>query len=158
MQKQRFKFSNKQERSVKNMAINEFPIGQLLKAVSIIEYKGDAGNKLSLEKIQLFFQDTIITLLPIVDTDEIEIILENTTNPGRVDTPSWCQSFIGKTLMTVWVCDNDQGYRDQVIFAFEYLHPSLAFVAECSSLIVFRAEPIYRVQASENDLHYSQAS
>jgi hypothetical protein len=140
------------------MAVNEFPIGQLLKAVSIVEYKGDGGNKLYLEKIQLFFQDTIITLLPLSDTDEIEIILETNTDFSGVDTPSWCQSFLDKKLMTIWVCDNDQGYRDQVIFAFEYLHPSLAFVAECSSLIVFRHEPIYRVQASEHDWHYSQVS
>ncbi|NET60797.1 MAG: hypothetical protein F6K47_33080 [Symploca sp. SIO2E6] len=49
----------------------------------------------------------------------------------------WCQSFLGKQLMTVWVCENDQGYRYQVILAFEYLHPSLIFVAEGSVITAF---------------------
>jgi len=128
------------------METYEFPIGQTLSAVSIVEDKEDSGDRLCLDKVKLFFQDTAITLQPIADTDEIEIIPETTTNTAVVaDTLSWCQPFLGKKLMTVWVCDNDQGYRDQVIFAFDYLHPSLAFVAECSSLILFRSDPIYRV-------------
>ena len=44
--------------------------------------------------------------------------------------------------MTVWVCKNDQGYQDQVIFAFEYVRPSLSFIAECSSILMFQFQPI----------------
>ncbi|MEG3975068.1 DUF6334 family protein [Microcoleus sp. herbarium8] len=137
------------------MEIDEFPIGQTLTAVSVLEYKEDGGNLLSLDKVQLVFQDKTITLLPISDTDEVEILLETATVPAVPDTPFWCESFIGKKLMTVWVCDNDQGYRDQVIFAFEYLHPNITFVAECSSLRVFLCEPVCRVK-SVTDLQYSQ--
>lgn len=139
------------------MGIDEFPIGQTLTAVSVLEDKEYGGDRLSLDKIQLVFQDTTITLLPIYDTDEVEILLETATVPAVEDTLFWCESFIGKKLMTVWVCDNNQGYRDQVIFAFEYLHPSITFVAECSSLRVFLCEPVCRVK-SVTDLQYSQVS
>lgn len=124
------------------MATDEFPIGQPLTAVSILEDKEFSSNELCLDKIQLFFQDSTITLLPIADTDEIEIIQENINTLSEENTPSWCQSLLGKKLMTVWICENDQGYRDQVIFAFEYMRPSIAFVAEGSVLKAFRHEPI----------------
>lgn len=139
------------------MEIDEFSIGQTLTAVSIIEYKEDGGERLCLDKVQLVFQDTTVTLLPISDTDEVEILLETATVTAVADTLFWCKSLIGKKLMTVWVCENDQGCRDQVIFAFEYLHPSIMFVAECSSLLAFICEPVYRVK-SVTDLHYSQVS
>lgn len=137
------------------MEIDEFPIGQTLTAVSVLEDKEDGGDRLCLDKVQLVFKDTTVTLLPISDTDEVQILLETATVHDVADTPFWCKSLIGKKLMTVWVCDNDQGYRDQVIFAFEYLHPSITFVAECSSLLVFLCEPVCRVK-SVTDLQYSQ--
>jgi len=124
------------------MATDEFPIGQPLTAVSILEDKEFSSNELCLDKIQFFFQDTTVTVLPIADTDEIEIIQETNNIPLAKNTPSWCQSLLGKKLMTVWICENDQGYRDQVIFAFEYMRPSIAFVAEGSVLKAFRHEVI----------------
>lgn len=137
------------------MATDEFPIGQTLTAISIVEDKEFSGKELCFDKIQLFFPDTTVTLLPIADTDEIEIIQETITTPDSVNTPSWCQFLLGKKLMTVWVCENDQGYRDQVIFAFEYLHPTIAFIAEGSVLKAFRQEPIYSGKA-ETQLQRSQ--
>jgi hypothetical protein len=148
----------KQEKNVKNMATDEFPIGQALTAVSIVEDKEFAGNQLCFDQVKLFFQNTTITLLPIADTDEIEIIQESTNTPSVVNTLYWCESFIGKKLMTIWVCENDHGYRDQVIFAFEYLRPSIAFVAEGSVIKAFRFEQIYKIKASETDLQHSQVS
>lgn len=140
------------------MAITEFPVGQTLTAVSIVEYKKFGGEEICLDLVKLFFQNTTVTLLPLTDSDEIEVIQEITTAPTPVDTPYWCKSFIGKKLMTVWVCDNDQGYRDQVIFAFEYLRPSIAFVAEGSVIKAFRYEQIYKGKASETNLQHSQVS
>lgn len=124
------------------MAINEFPIGEPLKSVSIVEYKEDGGDNLCLDKVQLFFEKTSVTLLPLADSDEIEIIQEHLAYFEPAVTPSWCRNFLGKKLMTVWVCKNDQGYQDQVIFAFEYLRPSLSFIAECSSILVFQCQPL----------------
>ncbi|MFN6570109.1 DUF6334 family protein [Dendronalium sp. ChiSLP03b] len=118
------------------MVENEFPIGQTLTAVSIVEEEEFAGNELCLDEVKFFFQDTTVTLLPLTDTDEIEIIKESSDISSR-DTPSWCNLFIGEKLMNVWVYENDQGYLDQVIFAFDSLHPSIAFVAEGSVIKVF---------------------
>ncbi|MGK7903677.1 MAG: DUF6334 family protein [Hormoscilla sp.] len=61
-------YSNKQEKNGKNMGTYEFPIGQNLRAVSIVEYQEYSGDRLCLDKVKLFFQDTAITLLPIADT------------------------------------------------------------------------------------------
>ncbi len=52
--------------------------------------------------------------------------------------------------MDVWVCSNSQGYQDQVIFAFEHLHPSLAFVAEGSTLKVFGFQQVVRAKRQAN--------
>ncbi|WP_226889565.1 DUF6334 family protein [Nostoc sp. MG11] len=140
------------------METDEFPIGQILTAVSIVEDKEFGGNELCIEQIKLFFQDTAITLQPFADTDEIEIVQQATTTHSPVNTPSWCRHFISKKLMAVWVCDNNQGYRDQVILAFESLHPSIAFVAEGSVIKAFHQEQIHKVKASDTDLQHSQVS
>jgi hypothetical protein len=126
------------------MVTNEHFIGQTLVAVSVVEDKEFTGEELCYDKVQLLFQDTAITLLPLADTDEIEISKETHTNFSAVDTPSSWHDLIGQKLMTVWVCKNDQGYQDQVIFAFDNLHPSIAFLAEGSVLKAFRYEQISR--------------
>jgi hypothetical protein len=135
------------------MVTNEFPIGQTLKAVSIVEEKEFADNELCLEQVKLLFENQTITLLPISDTDEIEIITEfSTTSVGETAYQfDWCHNFVEKKLMTVWVCDNDQGYRDQVIFAFGYLQPSIAFVAEGSVIKVFLYQRISKINKAYND-------
>ena len=56
----------------------------------------------------------------------------------------------------VWVCENQQGYQDQVIFAFEQLHPTIAFIAEGSVIKVFRYQQITRETASDKSWKYSQ--
>jgi hypothetical protein len=137
------------------MVSDKFPIGQTLTGITVIEDKEFGGNELCLEQVKLLFQEQTIILSPISDTDEIEILRENEVDKSTINTPSWCQSFLGKKLMTVWVCDNDQGYQDQVIFAFGYLRPSLAFVSEGSVIKVFNYEPIYRV-LSDSQLQHNQ--
>ncbi len=124
------------------MVINEFPIGQELKAVSIIEDKEFQSDELCFDKVQFLFKDTAVTLTPIIDTDEIDISQESNVNFSTVDTPSWCKQFLGKKLMTLWVCENNQGYQDQVIFAFENLRPSIAFIAEGSVIKAFQQEAV----------------
>ncbi len=124
------------------MAINDFPIGQALTAVSIFEDKEFAGNELCCDKVQLFFENIALTLLPIIDTDEIEITQESNVAVSAAQTPFWCQNLLGKKLMTLWVCENDQGYQDQVIFAFGNLRPCVAFIAEGSVIKAFRHEQI----------------
>lgn len=133
------------------MAINNFPIGQILIGIDVIEDKDFSGNEYYLEKITLFFENKMIILSPISDTDEIEIMSKDYNNHGqKINTPFWGQSFVNKKLMTVWICDNDQGYQDQVIFALGYLKPSLAFVSEGSTIKVFKSEQIYRTILNNN--------
>lgn len=130
------------------METTELSIGQSLTAISIIEDQEFGGNELCIDQIDLFFLDTKITLLPIADTDEIDILQQADTNT-KIDTPLWGQDLINKKLMAVWICENHQGYRDQVILAFDSLLPSIAFVAEGSVLKVFRYQQIFKDRNNE---------
>jgi|GEM_PF-2053025 len=144
------------------MAINEFPIGQRLIGVSTIEDQEFDGNELCLNEVNFYFEDTedritVVTLLPIIDTDEIKVIIEEAIKEG---TKVYAKSSVGNNkllfslalgvkLMSVWVCENIQGYQDQVIFAFQTLHPSITFLAEGSTIKVFVHEQVYK---TENEL------
>ncbi len=138
---------------------NKLPIGSILKEVSIVEDQEFSSDELCLDRIQLIFQDAVVILQPLVDTDEIEIISSSTPlspDSTLVNSPDWCSSLLGKKLQMVWVCENQQGYQDQIIFAFEQLHPTIAFVAEGSVLKVFRYQQITHKQESDKSLKYSQ--
>lgn len=141
------------------MAENNLPIGSILKKVSIIEEQEFGGDELCLDRIQLIFQSSAIILQPLVDTDEIEIIsssVPSSPDLNLINSPTWCSFLLGKKLQMVWVCENNQGYQDQIIFAFEQLHPTIAFIAEGSVLKVFRYQQISREKASDKSLKYSQ--
>ncbi|TAF07183.1 MAG: hypothetical protein EAZ77_10635 [Nostocales cyanobacterium] len=135
------------------MAINEFPIGETLLGVSTIADQEFGGDELCLDEVKLYFEDpehkiTLVTLSPIVDTDEIEVTIEKTTNLHAADSVGNNQlSYslpLGTKLMNVWVCENNQGYQDQVIFAFASLHPKITFMAEGSVIKVFMNEQILK--------------
>jgi hypothetical protein len=148
------------------MGENELPIGSILKEVSILEDQEYGGDELCLDRIQLIFQDTAVILQPLADTDEIEISLSPATSfinqtlslprEALINSPTWCSSLLGKKLQMIWICENNQGYRDQVVFAFEQLHPSIAFIAEGSVLKVFRYQQITHTKALDKPLKYSQ--
>jgi hypothetical protein len=133
---------------------NELLIGSILEEISISEDQEFGDDELCLDRVQLIFPDAAVILQPLADTDEIEISLSSAfllinqtlSSPGSalINSPTWCSSVLGKKLQLVWVCENDQGYRDQVVFAFEQLHPSIAFICEGSVLKVFRYQQITR--------------
>jgi hypothetical protein len=138
---------------------NKLPIGSILKEVSIVEDKEFNSDELCLDRIQLIFQAGVVILQPLVDTDEIEIIsssVPSSSDSTLINSPNWCSSLLGKKLQMAWVCENHQGYQDQIIFAFEQLHPTIAFIAEGSVLKVFRYQQITHKQESDNSLKYSQ--
>jgi hypothetical protein len=127
------------------MVKDEFPVGSILKEVSILEYQEFGGNELCCDRIQLIFPDAAVILQPLADTDEIEIVISSapsSLSSTLISSSTWCSSLLGKKLQMVWVCENHQGYRDQLIFAFEQLHPSIAFIAEGSVLKVFRYQQV----------------
>ncbi|MGB0384127.1 MAG: DUF6334 family protein [Ardenticatenaceae bacterium] len=115
-----------------------FPVSELLTGVSIVKDEALNRRSIKLNEVCLFFESMRIILRPIAETDEVEIIKEpNTSAPDKNETPEWARQFLGQMLQTVWICKNLQNYQDMVVFAFEFLHPTLAFVAECSVLRVF---------------------
>lgn len=143
------------------MVINEFPIGQTLLGVSTKEDQEFEGDELCLDQVKLYFEDTEhkitwITLSPLVDTDEIDVKIEKNPkkptkkNPhfhadGNIGNNQLLSSLVlGTRLMAVWICENDQGYKDQVILAFESLHPNIAFVAEGSVIKAFLNQQILK--------------
>ena len=141
------------------MVENELPIGSILKEVSILEDQEFGGDELCLDRIELIFQDAAVILQPLADTDEIEIVIASapsSLSSTFISSPTWCSSLLGKKLQTVWVCENHQGYRDQVIFAFEQLHPSIAFICEGSVLKVFRYQQITHALSTNTPLKHSQ--
>ena len=138
---------------------NKLPIGSILKEVSIVEDQEFKSNELCLDRIQLIFQAGVVILQPLVDTDEIEIIsssIPSSSDSTLINSPTWCSSLLGKKLQMAWFCENHQGYQDQIIFAFEQLHPTIAFIAEGSVIKVFRYQQITHKQESDNSLKYSQ--
>jgi Family of unknown function (DUF6334) len=148
------------------MVINEFPIGQTLLGVSTQEDQEFDSDELCLDQVKLYFEDTEhkitwITLSPIVDTDEIDVKIEkNTKKPTKKNPHFHADSNIGNNqllsslrlgtkLMAVWICENDQGYKDQVILAFESLQPNIAFVAEGSVIKAFLNQQILKDKKRE---------
>jgi hypothetical protein len=148
------------------MVENELPIGSILKEVSIIEDQEFGGDELCLDRVQLIFHDAAVILQPLADTDEIEISLSPATSfinqtlslprEALINSPTWCSSLLGKKLQMIWICENNQGYRDQVVFAFEQLHPSIAFIAEGSVLKVFRYHQITNALSTNTPLKHSK--
>ncbi|GAB4205874.1 MAG: hypothetical protein Fur006_62430 [Coleofasciculaceae cyanobacterium] len=148
------------------MVENELPIGSILKEVTILEDQEFGGDEVCLDRVQLIFQDAAVILQPLSDTDEIELIvssvpslLNQVPSPSEstpIDSPTWCSSLLGKKLQMVWVCENHQGYRDQVIFAFEQLHPSIAFICEGSVLKVYCYQQITHALSTNTPLKHSQ--
>jgi len=138
------------------MADDEFPIGYLLKKVIVQDDKEFDSNELCLDWVSLFFGDRTITLKPCPDTDEIEITVGSVdrqtasaaaglSHLSQIDSmPHWFRPLIDQKLQAVWVCENNQGYQDQVIFAFEHLRPSVSFLAEGSVIKVFRYAQVLR--------------
>jgi hypothetical protein len=141
------------------MVENELPIGSILKEVSILEDQEFEGDELCCDRIQLIFQDAAVILQPLADTDEIEIVISSapsSLSSTLINSPTWCSSLLGKKLQMVWMCENHQGYRDQIIFAFEQLHPSIAFMCEGSVLKVFRYQQITHALGTNTPLKHSQ--
>jgi hypothetical protein len=130
------------------MIENELPIASPLLAIVIQEDKTFTASELCLDRIEFIFATQTLTLMPIVDTDEIELTITETSNIDLCDrqecSPEFGRSMIGKPLQTLWQCENSQGYQDQIILAFGTLQPSLSILSEGSVLKVFQYQTIDR--------------
>lgn len=97
------------------------------------------------------FEQTVLVLRAIPDTDEIRLTVEAASGgppSPAADIPVWSQPLVGKKLQSIWQCDNSQGYRDQICFAFDTLAPTVAFVCEGSVLKVFCYRQVARRDAN----------
>ncbi|HEY9645472.1 MAG TPA: DUF6334 family protein [Chroococcidiopsis sp.] len=124
---------------------HEFPIGEILTGVAVVEDDTFEDSDVCLDQVQLVFSNHVVTLNPIAETDEIAIA-HTTPSLEAPSTPQWATDWVGKKLQTVWVCENAQGYHDQIIFAFDHLQPSIALIAEGSTLKLFRCAPIQKAE------------
>jgi len=124
----------------------DWPIGIPLTGVSLNEETMLGGTELQLNEMNFFFSEVnaVLTLRPNAATDEIELTQSIAPAIDLLPPPEWCRPFIGQPLQAVWVCENNQGYQDQVILAFQFLRPSLSFVSESSVLLVFAPQIMKR--------------
>lgn len=150
------------------MAENNFDdlIGFTLKNVTFVEDKELELDEITLDSISFHFEHKLINLKSLPETDEIRLDIKSldtlhivSSISNYVDNqsllPDWIQNLIGKKIQAIWLCENNQGYQDQVIFAFDYLTPSISFIAEDSVLKVFQYQPVYKQSQKKNIDHNS---
>lgn len=110
-------------------------IGEKLRKVYALPYPYPVGE--SFRTVAMHIGDHLFRISAITETDEIgiELLPDNAANDLKaLDSDSWLNRMIGLQLQSVWICDNEQGYRDLVVLAFEHLMPNVAFVSEGSAL------------------------
>lgn len=140
-------------------------IGCTLKDVTFTEDKELELDEIALDSINFYFDRKCINLKSLPETDEIEVNIESLDNKSESSyiavsifdslaeqslLPYWIHNLIDKKIQAIWLCKNNQGYQDQVIFAFDYLTPSISFVAEDSVLKVFQYQPVYKQSRKKN--------
>ena len=136
----------------------EFPIGSCLQEIWAIADRELGGDEILLDEVRLIFPEAHVILQPLIDTDEIDIIIkpcdreneifsgDRTSITGLYRSPGWSSFLVGQKLQTVWVCENQQGYRDRVSFAFKTLRPSIEFICEGSVMSILRYYPMKQEQ------------
>ena len=130
--------------------IDQIPLNQPL--ISIVEHQDTEfeTDELCLDRLDLIFPNYQLTILPVTETDEISIQpnrgVYNTVNQAalRAATRNFWEPLLHQTLQMIWLCQNQQGYTDQLIFAFETLQPTLGILAEGSVLKPFYMRSISR--------------
>lgn len=89
----------------------------------------------------LIITDQVISIKPIVDTDEIKILVKNKTRKNLTNAIIY-QAFNNRELMEIWRCRNDQGYFDQVVVGIDDIWPTFSIVCELGLLGIFVCEPL----------------
>lgn len=137
--------------------ISEIPLNQPLGKIQQIEDTDFATDELCLDRLDLIFPTFQLVVLPVVETDEIEILLQSHQvteldyRSGR-QTPPWAADLLNQTLQMIWVCENQQGYTDQLILAFDTLQPTLGILAEGSVLKPFLMRSLPKQSTSQSGL------
>ncbi|MDB5033810.1 MAG: hypothetical protein JWQ98_1051 [Chlorobi bacterium] len=122
----------------------DFPFGDKLVA---IEGKIDkrSTSDMCFDEITVVFEEKTIVLLPLPDTDEINIeVVPTIKSSKRRKRHQLFPILSGKALLGVWICNNDQGYQDLMVLAFEYLQPNIGVLAEGSVLKVLQMDVLQK--------------
>lgn len=97
------------------------------------------SNKILADKIYILFDDdSYLEIIPLIDTDEINIMYN--TKFDNADSNSYVsvlEEFRGKEITLYWNTTNSNGYFDCFMLAFGNLHPSLIILSEGSVLKMF---------------------
>ena len=133
--------------------ISEIPLNQPLRKIQQIEDTDFDTDELCLDRLDLIFPTFQLVVLPVVETDEIEILLQShqfteLDSISGQQPPPWAADLLNQTLQMIWVCENQQGYTDQLILAFDTLQPTLGILAEGSVLKPFLMRSLTK-QASQ---------
>jgi hypothetical protein len=102
------------------------------------------SDKILADKIYILFQDdSHLEIIPLTDTDEIDVIYCNVLNNLNLNNyVSTLEEFKGKEITLYWNTTNSNGYFDCFMLAFDNLHPSLIILSEGSVLKMFKTIPL----------------
>ncbi len=111
-------------------------------------------------QVAFLFDGSALVFTPIADTDEVRMaeveardfrVTPKMRQPAGLFAASFAGVFaeaMGERLSDLWRCRNSRGYDDLVVLSFGPLVPSVALLAMCSSLNVYRFQPALRGRAS----------
>ena len=85
-------------------------------------------------KIVLDFASASLVILPLEDTDEIELKLFEEGVQPEPGGDEILNELVGTKLAAYWYCENHQGYFDQVLFGFHLMRPNFGVLSEASAL------------------------
>ncbi|XZF16352.1 DUF6334 family protein [Chitinophagaceae bacterium MMS25-I14] len=110
--------------------------GKKLTSLKIIENTSyeNAGWLLA-DKMLFCFDNLLLTLKPLTETDEISI--EYTDLTKSIDGANYkdvFSEFIGHKFGNTWECTNLNGYFDAYLIGFDTLHPHLLVLSEGNTL------------------------
>jgi hypothetical protein len=101
------------------------------------EYQKE-DKKIQADKIWIEFDQGVVEIIPLIDTDEIDVILHNSiASISRNVRSKEVAKYVGSQLGQSWVSFNGNGYFDVLILGFNNIKPALVILSETSSLKMF---------------------
>lgn len=112
------------------------------------------NNEILADEIIFEFEKFRLRILPIQDTDEIELKISESVTENLVSYTELelLNKFVGKKLTYTWNCINSNGYFDAFMISFDLLHPNLIILSEGSVLKIFETNQLSIVKVSKNKI------
>lgn len=91
-----------------------------------------------IDKIIVVFKFNCIQIVPLVDTDEIDLIVCNLDEIELNGSEDYSfDDYNNSEFCFSWNAINSNGYYDTIILGFNFLHPNLLILSEGSCLKLF---------------------